>query len=457
MTIKPRKILILAANPKQTVRLRLDEELRDIKEVLQRSLNRENFDLRYELAVRPRDIHRAILDYRPNIIHFSGHGVGEQGLAFEDETGKEKLITGEALAGLFQVFSKRVECVILNACYSEVQAKAISQHIPYVIGISQEISDKAAIAFAVGFYDALGAGESIEFAYELGRNAIHLAGSDEHITPVLKKNAALLAATVSISERTPASTRQTPYEETSETKWVLILNGTLGDDLAREQIETLIERLRHLSGDASLKLDDIKSGSIILKLDGSEEGFKVIQSLHKEGKLTELLGLPVKYVGYEIPSLTSNNSIIDVFFSYSHKDEDLRNELANHLRILERDGVISSWCDRQISAGEEWANQIDERMNTACIILLLVSSDFIASNYCWNIEVKRAMERHQAGEACVVPVILRPVNWRRAPFGKLQALPKDAKPVTSWSNRDEAFLDISQGIETVVNRFVSNK
>jgi len=115
--------------------------------------------------------------------------------------------------------------------------------------------------------------------------------------------------------------------------------------------------------------------------------------------------------------------------------------------------VISGWCDRQISAGEEWANKIDERMNVANIILLLVSSDFIASNYCWNTEVKRAMERHQAGEACVIPVILRPANWGRAPFGKIQALPKNAKPVTSWSNRDEAFLNISQGIEAVLHRF----
>ena len=117
--------------------------------------------------------------------------------------------------------------------------------------------------------------------------------------------------------------------------------------------------------------------------------------------------------------------------------------------------MISGWHDRQIGAGEEWADQIDERMNAASIIMLLISADFIASDYCWNIEVKCAMERHKAGEACVIPVVLRPSNWRTAPFGKLKALPKDAKPVTSWSNRDEALLDISQGIEAVVNRFLS--
>ncbi|MEH2404357.1 NB-ARC domain-containing protein [Nostoc sp.] len=194
MTIKPQKILILAANPKQTGRLRVDEELRDIKEGLQRSLNREKFELRYDLAVRPRDIRRAILDYRPNIIHFSGHGAGVKGLAFEDETGLEQLVTGEALAGLFGQFFNQVECVLLNACYSQVQAEAIAQHINYVIGMNEQIQDKAAIEFVVGFYDALLAynpeydsGSPVEFAFNIARNAIELAGVSGKSIPEIKK------------------------------------------------------------------------------------------------------------------------------------------------------------------------------------------------------------------------------------------------------------------------------
>lgn len=285
---------------------------------------------------------------------------------------------------------------------------------------------------------------------------------DERSTPVLRKNDALLSGTLPNSHELSVPTAQKAHENASDTKWVLILDATLDENLSREELEAVVERLRTLSGDISLKIDAIESGSIILKLDSTEEAFKVIQALHKEGKLTEILGLPVKYVGYETPTLSTSptkvcafnaKNTIDVFFSYSHKDEDLRNELATHLSILERDGVISGWCDHQISAGEEWADKIDERMNIANVILLLVSADFIASNYCWNVEVKRAMERHEAEEARVIPVILRPVNWKRAPFGKLKALPKDAKPVTSWSNRDEAFLNISQSIEAVVHRF----
>ena len=181
-----KKILILAANPKDTSRLRLDQELRDIEEGLQRSQKRDQFTLKQQLAVRPRDIQRALLDFNPQIIHFSGHGTEER-LIFEDDSGKSKLVSGDALAGLFELFADRIECVVLNGCYSEVQAQAIGKHINYVIGMSQAIGDKAAIEFAVGFYDALGAGRSIEFAYELGCRAIRMAGIEEHLTPVLLK------------------------------------------------------------------------------------------------------------------------------------------------------------------------------------------------------------------------------------------------------------------------------
>src|SRR5215475_7058726 len=137
---------------------------------------------------------------------------------------------------------------------------------------------------------------------------------------------------------------------------------------------------------------------------------------------------------------------VEVFFSYSHKDEDLQNELSKHLAMLKRQRVITAWHDRRIGAGKEWENEIDERLNSADIILLLISSDFLASDYCYDVEVTTAMKRHNDGEARVIPVILRHVDWKGAPFGKLQALPRDAKPVTDWQNRDQAFLDIAQGI-----------
>ena len=184
-----KKILFLSANPKGTSQLRLDEEIREIKEGLRRSKKREGFAIETGHAVRYREIWRAILDSGPNIVHFSGHGLGDEGLVFEDEAGQQKLVGAEALAGLFKLFADQIECVVLNVCYSEVQARAIVEHIPFVVGMNKAIGDRAAIEFAIGFYDGLGAGKTVEFAYELGCNSIEIAGIPEHLTPqLLRKN-----------------------------------------------------------------------------------------------------------------------------------------------------------------------------------------------------------------------------------------------------------------------------
>ena len=187
-TRKKRTILFLATNPKNSAKLRLDEEFRDVSEALKSSKNRSRFDLKPQWATRHRDVRRAMMDFNPQIVHFSGHGIGEPGLLIEDETGQAKLLTSDALIGLFED-AEQVECVLLNACYSEVQAEAIAQHVPYVIGMSQEVGDKAALEFAVGFYDALGAGLTIERAYKEGCKGIRMAGIAEYLTPVLKQKA----------------------------------------------------------------------------------------------------------------------------------------------------------------------------------------------------------------------------------------------------------------------------
>jgi hypothetical protein len=140
---------------------------------------------------------------------------------------------------------------------------------------------------------------------------------------------------------------------------------------------------------------------------------------------------------------------IEVFYAYSHKDEALRDELETHLSILKRRGVISGWHDRRISGGMEWTEEISDHLNKADLILLLVSSDFIASDYCYNKEMTRAMERYQLREARVIPIILRDCDWDFAPFSKLQALPKDGKPVAAWTSRDEAFKNVALGIRKV--------
>ena len=182
-----RTILILASSPIDAARLRLDKEAREIDEGLRRAQKREKFTLQQKWAVRADDMRRALLDFNPQIVHFSGHGTGEKGLVLENNAGKTQLVSTNALANLFKLFANRgVECVVLNACYAEVQAEAISGHINYVVGMSNEISDDAAIKFAVGFYDALGAGWSYEDAFDMGCSAIALEGIQEELTPVLK-------------------------------------------------------------------------------------------------------------------------------------------------------------------------------------------------------------------------------------------------------------------------------
>jgi len=161
--------------------------------------------------------------------------------------------------------------------------------------------------------------------------------------------------------------------------------------------------------------------------------------------------------GKRCPELIDVTRPLRVFFSYSHADERLRDELAKHLRILERQGIIEAWHDRRIEAGECWENEILNHLRAADIILLLVSADFLASDYCWDIEMKHALERHENGTARVIPVILRPCSWQAAPFGKLQALPKDGKPVVDWPSWDHSFLDVVSGITRVVSHPSTNR
>ena len=142
-----------------------------------------------------------------------------------------------------------------------------------------------------------------------------------------------------------------------------------------------------------------------------------------------------------------------VFMSYSHADEELRNELEKHLESLRRQGVISIWHDHRIEPGEELHQQIAAELQTADIILLLVSADFLSSDYCYDTEMSRAMERHEQGQARVIPVILRPCDWQEAPFGKLMAVPKNGKPVTKHATLDDGFVQVAKAVRQAAQAF----
>lgn len=139
-----------------------------------------------------------------------------------------------------------------------------------------------------------------------------------------------------------------------------------------------------------------------------------------------------------------------IFCSYSHRDAELLSEFNSHIAILRRTEDVVVWTDREIPAGGRWQPEIDSHLESASVIVLLVSADFINSDFCYTKEMTRAMERHAAREALVIPVIVRPCLWQKAPFGQLQALPTGGKPVTEWANRDSAWTDVAIGLEKVV-------
>jgi TIR domain len=146
---------------------------------------------------------------------------------------------------------------------------------------------------------------------------------------------------------------------------------------------------------------------------------------------------------------------IRIFCCYARKDEQRMRRLQDHLQPQQRQGIVHIWHDRDINAGAEWEKEIKEQLNAAQIILFLVSADFMASDYCYSKEMKRALERHRRGEVRAIPIILRPTDWEKTPLGKLQALPKNGRPITSWSYHDEGYLSAALGIRDVVEALLT--
>jgi internalin A len=191
------------------------------------------------------------------------------------------------------------------------------------------------------------------------------------------------------------------------------------------------------------------------------KGIQTFQEVSDEDVLdlnvTELLnGVDLEGTRKSETTRDLDKKALRLFYSYSHKDEILRDELETHLKLLQRQGLIESWHDRRIAPGQEWKDEIDSNLERADIILLLISADFIASDYCYDIEMTRALEQYAAKKAEVIPIILRDCSWQSAPFGKLQALPKDAKAITdkdAWYSHDPAWTDVERGIATVIKQW----
>ena len=232
----------------------------------------------------------------------------------------------------------------------------------------------------------------------------------------------------------------------------LTINQSL-DRFTQEQERNLLSAIKNLLNiSGEIKIIGKWRGSVKLKLELSPEQAERLTWAVKAGKLARhnVVDAKILTTKEEVRELSTS-----IFIGYSYKDAMLRHGLDTHLANLKRQKIVRSWHDRRITAGTEWLKEIDEHLESARIILWLISADFIASDYCYGFEMKRALERHEEGTARVIPVLLRPVNWQGAPFAKLQVLPRNARPVTTWRSRDAAFLDVVHGIRAAIDEMTS--
>jgi TIR domain len=219
----------------------------------------------------------------------------------------------------------------------------------------------------------------------------------------------------------------------------------------RTLAELFVDKLEDLS-DGKANLISNKALREALKWD--EPKYKRIRSeLWFQGKIIRGRG----YGGSVGLARGGGVEALDVFVSYSHADEQAKNDLLKHLEPLRRLEIIKAWHDRMLKPGEDWGKKISDNLEKADIILLLVSIDFINSPYCYDIELDRAIERHTNGESVVIPVILRSCMWKSTPFGTIQAVPRDGRPVNLWNDRDEAFMNIAEGIKQMAEELLNSR
>ncbi len=299
------KILFLAANPIDSDRLRLDEEIRHIDQALRQSDFRDRFEIRQHWAVRVSELQNFLLRHKPDIVHFSGHGSEDSHIYLEDDSGESYAVPGEALGQLFRVLKDNIKCVVLNACYSQAQARAIARAIDCVIGMSQEIGDKSSIRFAAAFYQALGFGKDAKTAFDLGINQLDLEQLADSATPTLinpKRNAKKLTFVDVVNERVRGDS--SPSSNTKRTRLltrrgflpalagsiIMLLGSALFVSSKIKHQEPLESRPVELSGEVRdtarqpiagatitvvsthLQTQSASDGAFIMDLDGKNKG-----------------------------------------------------------------------------------------------------------------------------------------------------------------------------------------
>jgi CHAT domain/TIR domain len=358
---------------------------------------------------RPLRLH----DY--HVLHFIGHGLYDEeaqdgALALEGADGRTRLVTGRDV-GVMIRGHRSLRLVVLNACqgarsarddpFGGVAQALVRQGVPAVIAMQFEISDPAALVFSQSFYQAIADGLPVDGATVEARRAIFAAGNEvEWATPVLYLR--------SPDGRVFSKNRHQPRQGAQPT----------ADNVAAARDQPTL---------AFIQTDT----------DPEPHARELVAD-----QATELAPFPPPFVHSQEPKAGETK----VFISYSHRDARYRQQLETHLSALRRQGVIAEWHDHKIMPGVEWRDAIDRNLDAAECVLLLVTPDFIASDYCYSVEMQRALNKHQEGRGLVIPVIVRPADWQHTPLRDLEALPEGAKPVIEWARRDRAWLRVAEGV-----------
>ncbi|WP_437755687.1 protein kinase domain-containing protein [Sorangium sp. So ce1389] len=297
-------------------------------------------------------------------------------------------------------------------------------------------------------------------AEELGGAGRIISGFDDWFARCVSRDMSERFATV--GEALQALSDLVAAEHVKPVWSVVLPDGSSGS------VDSVADQLQAITGDSSLVLKRVVRGSIVLLIEGSRRAYEVVRTLFEEQVLSRTVGVAVDDVQWRCGSSRTsselfgalghpgeesfsergarNDSGLQVFISYAQRDGGLCDELLIHLSMMRREGFIREWYDRLVAPGVDRKMEAQRMLESSEVVLPLLSADFIASDECFQLEMGRAFEKHERGEARIIPVVVRACDWEHPPLGLLPALPTDAKPVTSWANRDEAWLDVIRGI-----------
>jgi hypothetical protein len=406
-TVEIIKVLFLAANPTGTAKLALDDEVRAIDAKIRGSEHRDRLELDSHWAVRLDDLAGVLMRRRPHIVHFSGHGVASGAIALAGDDGKPRLVPPEALAAFFQVLKDKVRVVVLNACYSAPQAKGIVKEIDCAVGMSAPIGDKAAIAFAGEFYQALGFGRSVQEAFDLGV-------------------ARLMA------------------ERVAKARSLARLHKRRGIDPAR-----IILARDQTGSNPEPPMKPEPTGPVTPPEAPPGQGTGIGQDIRSPGAKSVLA---VEGRAAEGRSAMAADAP-KIFVSYSHRDGDALKRLQIHLKPLVRAGDIDLWDDTRIHAGDLWKAEIDRAV---AAVVLLVSADFLASDFIHEHELPPIFGAWERRGVKIYLVLLSPCDLGRYPsLRRLQAVNPELKPLTKMTRdqKEEVWTRLARAITEDLRKF----